>query len=389
MLGEIDFQIPNIQDYQSVWEYATTPRVSKYLTWKAYTDQNKFDDFFYKNYIKKIEFPNIFRTISINSEFAGTLHMFENEPGVMQIGFGILPIFWGSGNGYKILNKICSFIIENFKDIAVIRADCHVNNSKIIHILEKKGFIKNKYLENSRISYEIKVDKLKFLNSLFSNSDIEGVFEVGNLNKSHFSDFDYVIAFYEEAKVNSFIKEIQTDFFSVIDNPAPYHYFFRGKFGEIFDVYLLASSSLHAIFNVNLIVFDKSNFLSQKFKSDKSVFYKYNYQEQYIYFLIKIFDKFMSGKLIQVERLFSNIRDSVIVPYAIELKEAVGSSTIDIHWKNKKNLYKAYMATYSRLEFVDIRENIKVLYEIGLSMKFVDNEFIKRLKELQNNVEWL
>ena len=343
-MDDIIFAIPNKSDFEEVRQYSSSDMVTKYLTWENYKSIEDFRKFFENSYLKKVVFPNLFRKILVNGNFVGTLHMLTREEGVIQIGFGLLPQFWGHGIGKSIFNKICEFISETYSSIEIIRADVNVNNIAMIKILESYGFVKMRGLDGGRFSYEYKADILRFKCLLFSNNDVEGLFEVGNLQQTPLSDFDYIISFYEESRINNFVKEMDNIGFLVIDNPAPYHYFFESRFGEIFDVYLIASSFFHAILNVQNTIFDKSGFLSSKLNVKEKQYFSVCYEEKYLYFLIKIFDKFSKNKFIQIERIMESLRDSVIIPLARETGEAAVDDITSIHWKNEDNLYLAYKA---------------------------------------------
>ena len=384
---KIKFLTPQDNDFKNVWRYSSSEEVSRLLTWKNYKTIESFREFFEQKYLKHISYPNLFKTILVDGKFAGTLHMLKRERGVMQIGYGIMPKLWGKGIGKSILDKICNYISNNFSDIKIIRADINKSNEAMKKILNNYGFIKIKELENNRISYEFNLDIFKFEKYIFENHDVEALFKVGNTKENRLSDHDYIISFYEETDIRHNIENIESNGFVCIDNPAPYHYFFESKFGEIVDTYLLASSILHASMNISTCVIDKSNFLSSKIKVKENSKINFTLEDQYLYFLTKIIDKFSNNKLVQVERNFSSLRNTTIIPMAQRYGEAEVDNITQIRWIKKANLYLAYKATFSELKKEKMKEKIQVLFTVLSNTK--DQKLRERLGEIKNYVEWL
>lgn len=388
-MNRITFSIPTESDFDNVWRYSSDEDVTKYLTWNKYEKLRDFETFFKEQYLKNLQFPNFFRTISSDSRFAGTLHMLVRKRDTLQIGFGLLPEFWGRRVGSIVLDNVCQMIVDQYPKIRTIQADVNRDNVAMIKMIESYGFQRVQDLGENRISYECKTDTIRFKLNLFLDERIEAVFEVGNLNKGVFSDYDYIIAFYEEGNISHFITELREKSVYVLDNPSPYHYFLKSEYGEIFDIYLIASSFVHAMFNVTKNIFDKSAFLSSKLKKDPSQGSLVNYDEMYVFYITKILDKFSSGKLVHVFRIFVSLRDNVIVPMAKKYGYAKAENITDISWQQESLLYDAYKATYVELDNEKMQYSIRILYDVILTLLPENSHLTSQMERMKKNVEWL
>lgn len=139
------------KDYKDVIKYITNSKVSKFLSWNPYCNEN--DIVKYLEYTKKsICFPDEIFSIFWNNNFIGTAHILKKSETDIQIGFGMFPEFWNRGFGLQIVNQIL-FYIKNSdwthstkRILAVIHKDNIYAERiflKLDFVLEKREVKKN------------------------------------------------------------------------------------------------------------------------------------------------------------------------------------------------------------------------------------------------------
>jgi RimJ/RimL family protein N-acetyltransferase len=129
MSVKLNYRHLNLTDSKKISSYLTDPRVSKYLTWKAYSSQADIEEYVKKS-VKKLNYPDEVLAIEAKNEILGTVHFILRPGGIVQFGFGIKPNYWGKGLGRKIVADMLKILstAEWKKHCKVIRADVHKDN---------------------------------------------------------------------------------------------------------------------------------------------------------------------------------------------------------------------------------------------------------------------
>lgn len=142
-------------DTKKVLKYITNPKVSRFLTWSPYKDEEKIRKYF--DYaIKCRDFPDEIFCIFFNGEIIGTAHLLNRDNESMQIGFGILPEFWGHGLGYETAIEIIQYIRNSkwSEKIKHVLAVIHQDNIYAQKISTKLNFhLKQKNIKNNFDQY--------------------------------------------------------------------------------------------------------------------------------------------------------------------------------------------------------------------------------------------
>jgi RimJ/RimL family protein N-acetyltransferase len=147
------------EDVESVSNYVSDPRVSKYLTWKSYSDSHLISEYVSKS-VSKISYPDEVLVVIYKKNIIGTVHIIARQKKVAQFGFGIIPSFWGNGFGLNIITDMISYInrSEWKKRCNVIWAHVHMDNIWVQKQLISFGFIsERKEIEPNRYQFMYKL----------------------------------------------------------------------------------------------------------------------------------------------------------------------------------------------------------------------------------------
>jgi len=130
------------EDISMVEEYVTCEKVTKFLTWKAYSNKDEILAYFRKA-LNLNKYPDEFLIILNNNNAIGTGHIIFRGGEITQIGFGILAQFWNQGIGSLVLPAIIEHIkkSEFYKKSKIICADISIDNIAATKIFTKNGFI--------------------------------------------------------------------------------------------------------------------------------------------------------------------------------------------------------------------------------------------------------
>lgn len=390
MSKNIKLRHVNSNDFDEVWAYCSDPHVTKYLTWDHYVSKEDFKDFFIEKMLTSKNISNLFLVITLDNKVLGTAHIIQRAENVLQIGFGILPIYWNKGFGSQIIRLIEDYIVNNSnKKSWIIRADFHKENYFIYKILEKQNYVLKKEIENNRLSFEREIQPNKespeFLMWLKENEDVDCVLRLGSIRTETYSDLDIVILVYEESKVNALLEKIiNYEKVRLIDKSSNIHLFIRDENNQVYDIYIVSTACFNAMHNIRDAVFDKSSFISKLLgiqeKLDLS-FLMLKFSSD----IEKLLDKMNSQKYIQSTRILGDIRDKSIIPLGCYSEIIVASSVIDITWKDVDNeFYKAYISTFIPPEKNELQNAIKELLRLlkYLTHKYSLYEYKNKVKEL-------
>lgn len=390
MSKNIKLRHVNSNDFDEVWAYCSDPHVTKYLTWDHYVSKEDFMDFFTEKMLTSKNISNLFLVITIDNNVLGTAHIIQRAENVLQIGFGILPIYWNQGFGSQIIRLIEDYIVNNSnKKSWIIRADFHKGNYAVYKILKKQNYIFRKEIENNRLSFEREIKSNKespeFLMWLKENEDVDCVLRLGSIRTETYSDLDIVILVYEESKVDALLEKIiNYEKVRLIDKASNIHLFIRDENNQVYDIYIVSTACFNGMHNIRDAVFDKSSFISKLLgiqeKLDLS-FLMLKFSSD----IEKLLDKMNSKKYIQSTRILGDIRDKSIIPLGCYSEIIVASSIIDIIWKDMDNeFYKAYISTYIPPEKNELQNAIKELLRLlkYLTDKYSLYEYKNKVKEL-------
>lgn len=131
----------NDTDEKEIWQYVSSPLVTRYLTWDYYTDIDTFTKYFFVAK-HKTSFPDeVLAIVSDTGSVIGTVHFILRKDTAIQFGFGILPELWHRGIGMEVVRVSLAYLKKN-KSWAVypIWADVHQENSAAVTILKKNKF---------------------------------------------------------------------------------------------------------------------------------------------------------------------------------------------------------------------------------------------------------
>lgn len=127
---------------EDIIHYITNIDVSRYLTWKPYTEAEDIES--YMQYAFSCNaFPDEIMGIFSEGKMIGTAHILAKGENVAQIGFGILPIHWNKGIGTVVLQSIIDHIKNSeWRDnTQFIRAQIHKQNKYAIRLILKQKFV--------------------------------------------------------------------------------------------------------------------------------------------------------------------------------------------------------------------------------------------------------
>lgn len=124
--------------------YIQNKNVCKYLSWQPYNNEGKIREYF--QYAKNANgYPDEILVIIHEGNCIGTLHILKKVEGVAQIGFGLLPDFWGKGFG----NECCIEVLKHIRttkwkdNIIKVITLIHEENIAAIKIALKNSFMKD------------------------------------------------------------------------------------------------------------------------------------------------------------------------------------------------------------------------------------------------------
>ncbi len=153
-----------MEDAHSVYEYAKSINVSKYLTWDRHKSiQDSID------YIKRIiaiykiyPINNLAITIfeNENEKLIGTAGLFQRSrlsPLTYELGYVLNEQWWGKGIIFEASNALISYGFKNF-NIQRIEATCVLQNYQSFRIMEKLGMQREGTLRNHFIKNDIIYD---------------------------------------------------------------------------------------------------------------------------------------------------------------------------------------------------------------------------------------
>ncbi len=153
MESMIELKHITIKNIPAVSNYIVNPEVSKFLTWKPYTNEIDIQKYF--DYaVKCLDFPDEIFCIIFEDEIIGTAHLLYRPNESVQIGFGILPRFWNKGLGYKVAIEIIQYIRNSrwSKETKRIIAVIHKKNVFASRIFIKLDFCLEK--ENVKDNFD-------------------------------------------------------------------------------------------------------------------------------------------------------------------------------------------------------------------------------------------
>jgi RimJ/RimL family protein N-acetyltransferase len=128
------------KDKKSVTTYVSNPRVTRFLTWKAYKNEKLIVKYMEKA-ISKTSYPDEVLVIEYKGMVIGTIHMIERLGRAVQFGFGIIPSYWGYGFGRIVIKSIIEYIRKTaWNKCKVIWADVHRDNIWVQKQLLSCGF---------------------------------------------------------------------------------------------------------------------------------------------------------------------------------------------------------------------------------------------------------
>ncbi|MBI2670367.1 GNAT family N-acetyltransferase, partial [Candidatus Woesearchaeota archaeon] len=154
MTGKIQIKHLKEEDFDGLWEYASDPDATRYLTWKAYNSKEEFMNYF-NNALKKKSFPDEVLGIYLDDKIIGSVHIIQRKRNNIQFGFGIIKRLWNKG----ICTKVVSYSLQYTLDKWPIKnpeiwADINVNNKAAKKVIEKNGFVlEKKEVEKNRDRY--------------------------------------------------------------------------------------------------------------------------------------------------------------------------------------------------------------------------------------------
>jgi ribosomal-protein-alanine N-acetyltransferase len=165
MLSDSDrlsLSILRVEDRKMSLEMSQNPLVMNYISGRALTldeAEKRFKDqllFNSKNpglgYIKAMN--------KLTNKPIGYLKMAKMEPGTLEIGYGILPQFWGQGYASEMLKVILNYTptLKNFHTLVGV---VHPDNLASIKVLSKHNFtLKDEvYIDNIKVAHYKKPNK--------------------------------------------------------------------------------------------------------------------------------------------------------------------------------------------------------------------------------------
>lgn len=140
-------------DYDAVYAYVSDPRVTRWLTWDAYSEPEKVARYM-RQACSCTGSPDEVLGIVVNGELIGTIHLIVRDGTAVQFGFGIVPRCWGQGLGARAVQAALAYVPQSDWSLPVILwADTHRENNAARTILTRAGFAENGHVTEDRIRY--------------------------------------------------------------------------------------------------------------------------------------------------------------------------------------------------------------------------------------------
>lgn len=128
-------------DATMLFRYVASSEVTRYLTWRPYTDRASVDEYV-ERICTKTAFPDETLVIDVAGVPAGTVHIIARPERRTQFGFGLLPEYWGQGIGTAVAEATIAYIAASTwrSETDVLLGGVHVENIAAQRILAHCGF---------------------------------------------------------------------------------------------------------------------------------------------------------------------------------------------------------------------------------------------------------
>lgn len=143
-------------DIPMIRNYLTDPDVSKYLTWKPYSNDSEMNAYY--TYARECtSFPDEIFIIYTDTTMIGTAHIIIDgeQHKTAKMGFGLLPEYWHKGLGANVLHTILEYITNSpewSSAIERVQGSIHIDNTRAKKMALSCGFQFNSI--SSRPHYE-------------------------------------------------------------------------------------------------------------------------------------------------------------------------------------------------------------------------------------------
>lgn len=133
-----------ISDAPAIFEYASNPKVSRYVPWSVHrtlADSEAFvRDYILANYEKQIPEPWGATIKTLGDKIVGTAGcMWASKPWkTMELGGISAEPMWGNGYAYEASRAVIDYVYQNY-DVNRIYAKCHLENLASARVMEKLG----------------------------------------------------------------------------------------------------------------------------------------------------------------------------------------------------------------------------------------------------------
>lgn len=133
-------------DFEDIHRYAQNEEVVKYMAWGPNTEEEtqRFLDCSIEGSLKEPRLEYELAIIDKNTEeFVGgiALYILSKENRVAEIGYSIIPEYWGNGYASEATMGMIKFALETLK-LHRIEGKCDVRNIGSAKVMEKAGMIR-------------------------------------------------------------------------------------------------------------------------------------------------------------------------------------------------------------------------------------------------------
>jgi [ribosomal protein S5]-alanine N-acetyltransferase len=129
-------------DLDAVWRYTSDPTVTRYTGWPPQTPDEARGYFFKALKVEPTShyLPFVITTRNSNA-MIGMIDLDVKDPRNerAEVGYGLLPEYWGRGYATDALRCIASYALAR-EDLFRIEATCHPDNARSASVLQRAGF---------------------------------------------------------------------------------------------------------------------------------------------------------------------------------------------------------------------------------------------------------
>jgi len=423
------------KDFNQLWLYVSDPKVTKYLTWKAYTHKEEL-----KKYLsaakKKKSYPDEVLGIYLNKELIGTIHIILRYNKDIQFGYGLIEKYWSKGYATQAvvlaLEHIKSAWLNNI-DLSDVEiwADVHKDNLRGKNVALRTGLkLLKKNIEPNRDRYLLSIkkeDTITIKYESFTNNLSEAfckdlrvlfTFTTGSTAKNSankYSDVDIWIVTKEE----SYMEKLAQDLEKIITKISPlqkiypttaYHYFGILKNGLILDINIISCPQYFSIISSNkkfmfnkkadapLSLLNNSALFEDNLSQSPLLNKTYTTQDIDLLFvkayvgLFRIMSKIYSQEWWKVPRFINSVRESTLLALLkilgnYDIKNIVDVDFAHMSSKHRKLLTLTFPKPESKDALMALRAAKELLYDMYMQHKKCSKDMKKFIIKSDSEIE--